>query len=246
MPHARSLRFLLTLTIAMSFALPATRLVAEESENAAVVPVPRDANWMKRHESINERAKLGDVDLLFIGDSITQGWNDNEVWKKFYEKRKAMNAGIGGDRTQHVLWRLDHGNIDGLKPKLAVLMIGTNNSNGKDFTGKQIGEGITAIVKKLRDKLPETKVLVLAIFPRGEKPNPQREKNAEASEIASKLADGEHVQYLDIGEKFLDKEGNLSTEIMPDRLHLSLKGYQIWADSIEPKVAEMLGEKKKE
>lgn len=136
------------------------------------------------------------------------------------------------------------GRFLGLHPKLVVLMIGTNNSNKDDNTAAEIGAGITAIVHKLREKLPESKVLVLAIFPRGEKPSPQREKNAEASKIASQLADGKHVFYLDIGPKFLAEDATLSRDIMPDLLHLSPKGYQIWAESIEPQVAELMGEKK--
>lgn len=217
-----------------------------QTPNTATTPAPRDGKWMDRHESFNKRAKEGDVELLLIGDSITQGWEGagREVWAKHYTPRKAMNLGISGDRTQHVLWRLDHGNIDGLKPKAAVLMIGTNNSNGKDNTAEEIGAGIQAIVKKLRDKLPDTKVLILAVFPRGEKPNPQREKNAQASKIAGELADGKNVFYLDIGPKFLDADGTLSKEIMPDLLHLSPKGYEIWAASIEEKLVELLGEKK--
>lgn len=211
--------------------------------HSALTPVPREGNWVKRHESINERAKAGDVDLLFIGDSITQGWNDNAVWKKYYGTRKAMNAGIGGDRTQHVLWRLDNGNIDGIKPKLAVLMIGTNNSNREDNSAEEIADGVKAIVAKLRAKLPETKILVLAIFPRGEKPNAQREKNAKASELAAKVADDKMVFYQDIGKAFLTEDGTLTKEIMPDFLHLTLEGYEIWAKSIEAKVAEVVGGK---
>lgn len=215
-------------------------------KNGAVVPVPREGNWVKRHESINERAKQGDVDLIFIGDSITQGWEGagKEVWEKYYGKRKAANLGISGDRTQHVLWRLENGNIDGITPKVAVLMIGTNNSNGSDYTAEQIGEGITAIVKKLKEKLPKTKVLLLAIFPRGEKPGPQREKLAQASEIAAALADDKQVFYLDIGKKFLDADGTLSREIMPDLLHLNPKSYGIWAESIEETLVKLLGEDK--
>ncbi len=122
-------------------------------------------------------------------------------------------------------------------------MIGTNNSNGTDNTAEEIGAGIEAIVKKLRDKLPQTKVLILAVFPRGAKPSPQREKNAKASEIASQLADNENVFYLDIGPKFLDDDGTLTKDIMPDLLHLSPRGYEIWAEAIEPKVTELMGEK---
>jgi lysophospholipase L1-like esterase len=227
----------------------ATLAVAEDKpQNAAVVPASKvnEDWWKKRHESFNERAKQGNVDLLLIGDSITHGWEGDgkSVWESFYTKRNAMNLGIGGDRTQHVLWRLDNGNIDGLKPKAAVLMIGTNNSNGNDNTAEEIGAGIQAIVKKLREKLPDTKVLILAVFPRGEKPNPQRDKNAKASEIAAQLADNQNVFYLDIGPKFLQDDGTLSKEIMPDLLHLSPKGYEIWATAIEDRLADMMGEKK--
>ena len=117
---------------------------------------------------MNARVKQGNVDLIFIGDSITHGWEEagKDVWQKFYGKRNAVNLGIGGDQTQHVLWRLDHGNIDGISPKLAVIMIGTNNA-GSGQQPEQIAEGIKAIVEQLRAKLPETKILLLAIFPRG-------------------------------------------------------------------------------
>jgi len=222
-------------------------LTAQTPKHSAVTPVSRpDEWWQKRHEGFNARAKKGDVDLVFIGDSITHAWEGGgkDVWKKYYGSRKAMNLGIGGDRTQHVLWRLDHGNLDGIQPKVAVLMIGTNNSNGQDNTAEEIADGITAIVKKLRTKCPRTKILILAIFPRGQKPSPQREKNAEASRIASKLADGKMIYYMDIGQKFLNDDQTLSKEIMPDYLHPTPKGYEIWAKSIEGKLAELLGEKK--
>jgi beta-glucosidase len=224
----------------------AARAGADDKLPSTVEPMPREGKqWTDRHESFNKRVKEGNVDLVFIGDSITQGWEGagKEAWAKYYAKRNAVNLGIGGDRTQHVLWRLDHGNIDGIAPKAAVLMIGTNNSNGSDNTAEEIGAGITAIVNKLREKLPNTKVLVLAVFPRGAKPNPQREKNAKASEIAAKLADNQMVYYLDIGPKFLAADGALSKDIMPDLLHLSPKGYEIWADSIEPTLAQWMGEK---
>ncbi len=232
--------------LAFGLVLALTRaLAADDALPSTLQPVPRDGGWMERHESFNNRVKQGNVDLLLIGDSITQGWEvaGKDVWAEFYDKRNAVNLGIGGDRTQHVLWRLDHGNVDGISPKLAVLMIGTNNSNFNDNTAEEIGAGIQGIVKKLREKLPNTKVLVLAIFPRGEKPNPQREKNAKASAIAAKSADDKNVFYLDIGDKFLEPDGSLTKEIMPDYLHLSPKGYRIWAESIEPSVARLMGEK---
>jgi beta-glucosidase len=199
---------------------------------------------MKRHESFNERVKKGNVDLLFIGDSITKGWEDagKAVWEKYYTPRNAVNLGIGGDRTQHVLWRLDNGNIDGLSPKAAVLMIGTNNSGTN--TSDQIAEGVEAVVKKLRTKLPKTKILILAIFPRGaDVNNPRRKVNIGANRSIAKLADGEMVHYLDIGDKFLNDDGTLSKEVMPDLLHLNEKSYTTWATAIEPKLKELMGEK---
>lgn len=216
---------------------------AEDKPNDAIVPVPRGGALMKRHESFNERVKQGNVDLLLIGDSITQGWEGagKEVWAKYYTPRNAVNLGIGGDRTQHVLWRLDNGNIEGIKPKLAVLMIGTNNSGTN--TSEQIAAGVKAIVEKLRTKLPETKVLVLAIFPRGaNKDDAKRKVNEGANEIIKGLADDKMVYYLDIGPKFLADDGTLSKEVMPDLLHLNAKSYATWAESIEPKVKELMGE----
>jgi beta-glucosidase len=211
----------------------------------AITPVPREGGWMKRHESFNERVAKGNVDLIFIGDSITQGWEGRgkNVWEKFYGKRNAVNLGIGGDRTQHVIWRLDNGNVKDISPKAAVIMIGTNNSGSN--TPEQIAEGVTAIVKQLREKLPETKILLLAVFPRGEnKVDKRRQVNEGANAIFAKLDDGEHVFYLDIGQKFLQEDGTLTREIMPDLLHLSEQGYTIWAESIEAKLSELLGDAK--
>lgn len=223
-------------------AAPAAAAPAVAPADETTTPLNRDG---ARHQLINSRAKenAGNVDLLFIGDSITAGWEGagKDVWEKFYGKRKAMNAGIGGDRTQHILWRLENGNIDGITPKAAVLMIGTNNSGTN--TSEQIADGVKAIVAKLRQELPTTKVLVLAIFPRGADKNDERRKvNEGANKIIAKLADNKSVYYLDIGPKFLESDGTLSKEIMPDLLHLSPAGYEIWAESIEPKVAQLLGE----
>ncbi len=248
--HARRTPLNLCLALLAILVLLPTHGFAEDAEpHSAITPAPRNEQefWVNRHARINERTKQGDIELIFLGDSITQGWENSQVqeqvWKKHYGDRQAANMGIGGDRTQHVLWRLDHGNVDGLDPKLVVLMIGTNNSNGTDNTADEIADGIRAIIASLREKLPQTKVLLLAIFPRGAEPNPQRDKNANASALAAECADGQMVHYLDIGEHFLDDEGRIAAEIMPDYLHLTVAGYQIWAEAIEDKVAELLGER---
>ncbi len=221
---------------------------AQSAAHSAVKPVPRDANWKVRADLLDTRVKeTPDTELLFIGDSITQGWEGGgakEVWAKFYAKRKAVNLGIGGDRTQHVLWRLINAPLDGVKPKAAVVMIGTNNSNAEDNTPGQIIDGIAAIVDKLRERLPNTKILLLGIFPRSENFTAQRGKLTQINQVLAKLEDGKNVHYLDIGHHFLTGDGALPAELMPDYLHLSPKGYQLWADAIEPKLAELLGEKK--
>ncbi|HWB09059.1 MAG TPA: platelet-activating factor acetylhydrolase IB subunit [Pirellulales bacterium] len=231
------------LLAALVLTIHAASFAADELVTTTPVSRPDDW-WQQRQQKINERAKQGDVSLLFIGDSITEGWGTDtgqEVWEKFYGSRKAMNAGIGGDRTQHVLWRLDNGNVENIKPKLAVVMIGTNNS-GSD-TPDDIAAGITAIVEKLRSKLPETKILLLGIFPRGENDDDEKRKvNVAVNKIIQSLDDGKAVFYLDLSDKFLNQDGTLEREIMPDLLHLSQQGYEIWAESIEPKVSELLGE----
>ena len=221
--------------------------VAQAQQPIAVTPADRsDDWWQKRHSAMNDRVKQGNVDLLFIGDSITHGWEGGgkDVWAKYYEKRNAVNLGIGGDQTSHVLWRLDHGNIDGISPKLAVVMIGTNNAgHTPSQSPEDIAAGVKAIVEKLRAKLPQTKVLVLAIFPRGaDNDDGIRQINAKTNEIIAKLADGQNVFFDDINAKFLAPDGTLSKDIMPDLLHPNAKGYEIWAETIEPTVAKLMGE----
>jgi lysophospholipase L1-like esterase len=240
--NTNALRLTITLLLAAIGSLSA--------QHSAIKPVPRalEPNWNKRAKLLDERVKENqDAQLLFIGDSITQGWEGegaSNVWNKYYAPRKAVNIGIGGDRTQHVLWRLDHAPLGDMKPKAAVLMIGTNNSNGEDNTPGQIADGVTAIVKKLRERLPGTKILLLAIFPRGENFNPQRGKLAQINQVLAKLDDGSNVHFLDIGHRFLNSDGILPGEIMPDYLHLSKQGYEIWAEAIESKLAQLMGEKK--
>ncbi|MGE3309923.1 MAG: GDSL-type esterase/lipase family protein [Limisphaerales bacterium] len=220
--------------------------VARVQGHSANEPAPRPDDWWKqRHESMNTQVKnLGEkAQVIFIGDSITQGWEGagRDVWAARYASRNAINLGIGGDRTQHVLWRLDNGNLEGLKPKAAVVMIGTNNSNGEDNTVEQIADGITAIVQKLRVRLPETRVLLIPIFPRSENPSPQRGKVLQVNQIVQKLADGKHVVWVDFGHRFVDSDGTIPRDLMPDFLHLSPKAYGIWADSIEADLVAALG-----
>ncbi|HEX3998942.1 MAG TPA: platelet-activating factor acetylhydrolase IB subunit [Pirellulales bacterium] len=233
-------RLLMTTMFALLFAVPARADNARP--NTAAKPAPRDPGWVKRHEGFVEIAKKGGVDLLFLGDSITDGWRGRgkEVWAKNYEPLKAANFGIGGDRTQHVLWRLQNGELDGIKPKLAVLMIGTNNLGSN--TDEEIVDGIKAIIEELHTKSPETKLLLLGIFPRSMKADDKARARIKHinSEIAKLDDDGKTIKYLDIGNKFLEPDGTLPKSIMPDSLHPNAKGYEIWAEAINPTVKEMM------
>ncbi|MFO0966261.1 MAG: platelet-activating factor acetylhydrolase IB subunit [Gemmataceae bacterium] len=240
-------------TLGLAFLISSESGAGKDGKNPAATPSPRmgkggvpDAGWMKRHEGFVAIAKKGDVDVLLLGDSITDAWRGGgakAAWSKHFAGRKAANFGIGGDRTEHVLWRIQNGELDGIKPKVIMLMIGTNNSGAN--TAAQIAAGITEIVKTIRDKTPETKVLLLGVFPRGPKAGtPVREKLAEINKTIAKLDDKKHVFYLDIGGAFLDKEGTLTKEIMPDFLHLSEAGYNIWGREVEPSLQKLLGETK--
>jgi len=212
-----------------------------------VKPVPRDGQGYQRHLELNKRVKdsQGLAKVIFIGDSITQGWEGNgkEVWAKYYAPRQALNLGIGSDHTQHVLWRLDHGNLDALRPKVAVVLIGVNNIPDTNNTPRQVLEGVTAVVRKLREKLPETKVLLLGIFPFREDFCDQRAKALQVNQALHKLDDGQWIHFLDIGHRFIQPDGRISRSMMRDFLHLSPDGYRLWAEAIEPDLASMLGEK---
>jgi lysophospholipase L1-like esterase len=221
-------------------------VVAEVAHtNKAIVPVRRpDVSAQKRSDLVIQRAKEspGDCDIAFIGDSITQAWEraGSNVWQHYYGSRKALNFGVGGDQTQHVLWRFEHGQLDGLKPKAAVLLIGTNNSNKDDFSEAEILEGVTAVVTQIRERLPATKILIIAIFPRGKSFSVQRGKILQVNQALAKLADGKMIQYLDFGSQLIETDGSISKSIMPDYLHLTERGYEIWAEAMEPKLKEML------
>ena len=193
------------------------------------------------HEKFVQTAQKGTAELVFLGDSITAGWGSkNAIWEKAFGAYKPANFGIGGDRTQHVLWRILNGELEVIKPKAVVIMIGTNNSGSDPAEG--IANGIKMIVQTVRDKQPQAKILLLAVFPRGEKasPNPGRDKLKQVNATIAKLDDGKNIHYLDIGDKFLQPDGSISKEIMPDSLHLSEAGYQIWADAIGPKLSELM------
>ncbi len=240
---------LLSLLLGLSMVSVGSSFQADLGGTATKPEARADEWWQNLHQSFLERAKRP-MDVLFLGDSITQGWGENAVWKEFYAKRNPANFGIGGDRTQHVLWRLSHDEIKGVSPKIVVLMIGTNNVGVN--TSAEIAEGVREIVATLRKRLPTTKVLLLGVFPRGENLSREyRDANetaklatqpAEINALIAKLDDGKMVRYLDVSLKFVSGDGTLPKELMPDFIHLSVQGYRIWAEAMEPLVAELIGE----
>jgi lysophospholipase L1-like esterase len=242
--------------------------------------IPRHKDFLKRIEQSN-----GEGDVIFLGDSITHGWEGQKAWQEHFGSFKPVNLGIGGDQTGHVLWRITEGHeLHHLKPKAAVIMIGTNNIGG--HTTQQIAGGIKAIVEELKHQKPDIKILVLGVFPRGSSSDAERsleqitegikpineelkkekpdlkvlnalvgnlgqqrgtipaaklnKKVAEINAIIANLNDGKTVFYKDIGKDFLDQNGGLSGDIMPDYLHLSARGYDIWGKAIKSDIEKLV------
>lgn len=209
--------------------------------NPAAVATPR-GDWIEQVHAHVQRAHQGGIDLLFLGDSITAGWLDrygHQVWNERYGRMKAAAFGIGGDRTEHLLWRLDHGELDGIAPKLIVVLIGTNNT-ARD-SAEQIAEGIAAVVRDVRRRAPSAHVLLMGVFPRGEMPDdPHRAIVREINRRTTRLAD-EHVTFLDIGARLVQPDGRISADVLHDFLHFTTRGYNLWADAIAPEIERWVG-----
>ena len=213
-------------------------------QNSALVPA---IFQQERHEGFLQEARRGGIECLLMGDSITDWWAraGADVYAANFAPLRCANFGIAGDRTQGVLWRMNNGELEGYSPKLMMLMIGTNNltsRTGNANTPEQIAMGIATIVAKFRTTFPEAKVLLLGVFPRGAEPGSQyREPIRRINTLIANLDDGEMVRYMDIGDRFLERDGSISVEIMADGLHPTARGYQIWADAVMPTFREMMG-----
>jgi lysophospholipase L1-like esterase len=228
---------------------PATKAVTAKYPDLVAVRPPRvnpllvpglAPGFRQKHANNVARAQQGDIDLLFLGDSITEGWRTGgkAVFEKYYGNLKTANFGISGDTVQGVLYRLRDGEGEGFKPKAIMLMIGTNNAFSA--SSAEIAEGVGAIVLDLRTRFPEAKILLLAIFPRATPGEAARTTVVGVNPLLAKLDDGKKVFYLDIGDKFLAADGTLPADIMPDKLHPNAKGYEIWAAAVSDKLAELM------
>ncbi|HEY0008462.1 MAG TPA: GDSL-type esterase/lipase family protein [Tepidisphaeraceae bacterium] len=229
------------ISIVLAGFLSSAALHAEPPPHVNTAAVPTNRGTDEYHQALNAIAAKGDIDLLFVGDSITMAWKSDGrgVWDERYAPLKAANFGLGGDKTEHVLWRMQNGNLDGIKPKVVVLLIGTNNVGR--ISSEDLAGGITANVQEINKRLPDAKVLLMGLFPRGETPdNKHRIQVAEVNAIISKLDDGKRVFFTDIGSQMILPDGQIDKAFLPDLLHLSSKGYKLWADGIQAKIDEFM------
>ncbi len=252
---SKHLLIVAALAVALQFTASAQTNVPGTNAVAAAVHVNNAIGLAKhkgqRTDDVLARAKAapGDYDIEFIGDSITQGWENpapkggKNVWADFYGKRKVINMGVSGDRTENVLWRFENGQLDGIKAKVAVVMIGTNNSGKGRNTPDEILAGVVAVLNQIRTRQPDTKILLLSIFPRSATFSDQRGDLLQVNQALAKLDDGKNLFYLDFGSQLIEADGSISKSIMPDALHPNETGYKIWANATEPKLKELLGEK---
>jgi lysophospholipase L1-like esterase len=218
--------------------------------SVAYIPEPRaDENSARAHELLLAKAREGHIDLYFIGDSITRRWGATDYpdflanWQKNFFGWNAADFGWGADGIQHMLWRLEHGELDGLKPKAIVILAGTNNlekTPASDAKIDEITRGIKALTDLCQQKVPGAVIVLTAIFPRNDHPALVASINR-INENISKLADGKSIRFLNINDKLADKEGRLFEGVTMDKLHPALKGYQIWADGLRPILTDILG-----
>jgi beta-glucosidase len=241
-PHAPRLAVALSIAALLAGGCAAnTKHGAQEAAAApaAITPVSREGVALVRQDEVLRRARTGAAEVVFIGDSITQGWEGApEAWKSLVGERAALNLGVGGDRTEHVLWRLEQAPLTRLSPRAVVLMIGTNNA-GRD-RGEDILAGIRAVAALIAQQCPSAQVIVLDIPPRGAGMNDARGKVAQVNQALSRGGWPERVRFVRVGDQFVRPDGSIDPEIMPDALHFSPAGYAMWAASIKPELERSL------
>jgi platelet-activating factor acetylhydrolase IB subunit beta/gamma len=205
----------------------------------ALPPTERnDEHFVERHATFLKQIQETRIRLLFLGDSITRRWVDNlHLWEPYFGQYQPANFGVGSDAAENLLWRIQNGEIDDIQPEVIVLLIGTNNA--PTHSGIQIADTIRQIVATIQQKLPQTQILLMAIFPRGpQDPTQANESNPyymdvinTANELLSSLDHQDSVHFLDIGSSFLGDDGEVDTSLLPDQLHLIEPGYKIWGEA---------------
>ncbi|MFT7035783.1 MAG: lysophospholipase L1-like esterase [Cyclobacteriaceae bacterium] len=224
--------------------------VKAQRSNSAIIPAHHldRKGWKGRHEQILEKVKASDPKLIMIGNSITHNLDKPErkiFWDQCLNELGAVNMGISGDRTENVIWRLQNGILEGINPKVATLLIGTNNTDGNNYlevsTPNELSQGIWKICEILREKLPETEIVLLGILPYGNKPNNRDEINKACNKIISGFPEQDHkIHYYDLGELFLTEEGKVDRNLMPDYLHPNIEGEKLIFEVMSPIVSNLL------
>jgi lysophospholipase L1-like esterase len=232
--------------------VPSCLFVAILARAASDQPVPRtDQNSLIAHTQLLEKAKQGGIDIYFEGDSITRRWGATDYpqllanWKQNFFGWNAADFGWGADKIENILWRLENGELDGVNPKVIVLLAGTNNV-GAGATAEDVTRGLQAIVRTMQTKAPAAVIIVTGIFPRNDRPD-LLDVIAWVNVNLLNWADGKRVRFLSVTRQLADPDGNLYDGMMnPDKLHPALGGYQVWADGLKPIFTELLGPPKKE
>lgn len=224
----------------------------QQAINTAVIPVSKleedSYDWWERHEQVLKMQAEINPEVVMIGDSITHFWGgepksqlhgSGDVWRTLFASYRVLNMGFGWDRTQNVLWRLDHGELDGLNPEVVVILIGTNNTseteNARANTAGEIAEGLRAICDRVEMKSPNARIVVMAVFPRECEPDhPRRKLICEINARYAELAEERGYAFVDIGPQLLESDGTLSQDTAPDFCHLTDRGYRHWADALRP------------
>lgn len=258
LPEQRPITFLLQATDSRGFQTSTSHFHLHEGvdeSNASLVPTPKLEedfyDWYRRHADVLRIKREVNPATVVIGDSITHMWGgrpsqkDRQRGQKSWAKTfgsSGLNLGFGWDRTQNVLWRIDHGELDGITPETVIIHIGTNNlagtKNHQSSVPREIAEGIELIVQRVRQKLPQAKIVVMSVFPRGkEKTHTLRSPIRTVNDMLPELLKGEEVTIVDLSDQLLNDDGSVSREVMSDYLHPTARGYQIWADGIAPHLA---------
>ncbi|HBC88677.1 MAG TPA: GDSL family lipase [Lentisphaeria bacterium] len=196
--------------------------------------------WLPTHFGFVKESKKGNVDVLFFGDSITKGWSGagKEIWEKNYKPLKGLNIGIGGDTTRQTLWRIDHEALDGIQPKVVVLMIGVNNIFTGTGTDEEIAKGVAEVLKQIQAKCPKSKILLLGVLPLGNEAQSARTKIING--MLAKLEAGP-VKFMDMSGKFTDANGKVLPDLYSkDQVHLAQPGYVVWDETMMPVLKEMM------
>ncbi|CAM4108607.1 GDSL-type esterase/lipase family protein [Zobellia nedashkovskayae] len=222
--------------------------LSSPKENLAAQSVQLEGEWWnKRHETINSRLK-SNPDVILVGNSIFHTLEEEdrkEVWTKYLDKYRTVDMGISGDRTENVIWRIENGTLEGINPKVAIVLIGTNNTDGNHYlnisTPEELAAGIFKICSLLTKKLPNIEILLMGILPYGYKPNHRDNLNKATNELISSFPEkNSKIHYIDISSEYLDENGKVNKELMSDYLHPNAEGHLLMFKALDTDIQKLM------